>query len=188
MARFPLKASGWSEASGKTRNPIRIPRTHLPHTVAESTFENSEFIIRLRRLLPLSSRRTPECYVPVVANACRVRPALNWRPQCQCCQPDLMARSPSHLSNGFANRSQAPRFRTSAQRRSSASLEVTINDGTLGSVARCSSMSMYDPGSNSRSQITTAISYRCNRPRADARSEAWIRTHGGSPIMPRKDE
>lgn len=88
----------------------------------------------------------------------------------QCRHPASTQRLTSRRSNGFANTSQAPRFKASAQRYSSASLDVTISDGADGSALVCSSMSIHVPGSRSRSQTTTAMSCCCNKLKAATRS------------------
>jgi hypothetical protein len=91
-------------------------------------------------------------------------------------------------SKGFATTSHAPKFRASAQRRSSASLDATINDGAFGRALICSSTSIHVPGSKSRSQRTTAISCCCNKVRVDARSRALKSIHFVLPMMTWRDK
>ena len=72
-----------------------------------------------------------------------------------------VVRTTSLRSNGFAGTSQAPRLRASAHKYSPASLGVTIKDGGFGRCLILSSRStQVVPGIRSRSQRTTAMSYR----------------------------
>jgi hypothetical protein len=94
---------------------------------------------------------------------------------------DSRLRLTSRMSNGLATTSHAPRFRASAQSRSSASREVTTNGGGSATFRKALSRSTEVPFDSSRSQSTTDI-LRVER-RARAASSLSALSSGQDELM-----
>src|SRR5579872_5824854 len=79
-----------------------------------------------------------------------------------------MTRTTSSALNGFASTSQAPRFRASAHKHSSANREVTIKRGGSGRSEIWSNIPLQVPDVISQSQMTIGRDIFRNKERAAA--------------------